>query len=257
MEGIYMHPHAAWKIGVAVIWLSMLSWFPWDVKALPNWGGPVACLGQVTGEKEPDLGIIVGSFSDNSLISSSSIVGNTMIEKNGVSRVEILNSFRGFTGIAQVNQAAGYMNNQVNLMGITDVRKGGATLASVTSQSQVKNNTLTTSNNTYQTAITGGSFAGGTGVAMVNQAAGNMNSQLSAFNITIGAKRSLTDTQLNAVEANNSITKDPAAPNKHSATLDLEGGAFKNFTGLVSTSQVAGNMNQVSTVFNVNVTVLP
>ena len=211
-----MHPHAAWKIGVAVIWLSVLSWFPWDVKTLSIWGGPVACLGQVAGEKEPNLGTIVGAFSDNSLTRSSSIVGNTMIEINGFSRVEISNSFRGFNGIAQVNQAAGYMNNQANLMGITDVRNGGATRASLSGQSQVKNNVLTTSNNTYQAAITGASFAGGTGVAMVNQAAGNMNAQLNAFNLTIGGRRSLTDTQLSAVEANNTIIRDPAAPNKYS-----------------------------------------
>ena len=90
---------------------------------------------------------------------------------------------------------------------------------------------------------------------MVNQAAGNMNAQLSALNITIGGRRSLTDTQLSAVEANNTIAKDPQAPNKYSNKL--EGGAFNNFTGLVATSQVAGNMNQVSTVFNVNVIVVP
>jgi len=253
-----MNPHAAWKIGVAVIWLSVLSWFPWDVRALSIWGGPVACLGQVAAEREPDLGTIVGAFSDSSLTRSSSIVGNTMIEKNGIYRVEILNSFRGFTGIAQVNQAAGYMNNQTNLMGITDVRTGGATThSSLSSQSQVRNNNLTTSNNVYHTAITGGSFAGGTGIAMVNQAAGNMNTQFNAVNITIGGRRNLTDTQLSAVEANNTITKNTLAPNEYSTKLDLEGGAFRNTTGLVSTSQVAGNMNQVSTVFNVNVTVVP
>jgi hypothetical protein len=252
-----MYPRAAWKIGVAVIWLSVLSWFPWDVKTLSIWAGPVACLGQVAGEKEPNLGTIVGAFSDNSLTCSSSIVGNTMIEINGLSRVEILNSFRAFTGIAQINQAAGYMNNQANLMGITDARNGGATRASLSGQSQVKNNVLTTSNTTYQAAITGASFEGGTGVAMVNQAAGNMNAQLNAFNMTIGDKRSLTDNQLSAVEADNTITKGRAAPNKYSTTLDLEGGAFKNFTGLVSTVQVAGNMNQVSTVFNVHVIALP
>ena len=200
---------------------------------------------------------IVGSFSDNSLTHSSSIVGNTIIEINGVSRVEISNSFRGFTGIAQVNQAAGYMNNQSNVMGITDVRNGGATRGSLSGQSQVTNNTLTTSNNTYQTAITGSSFAGGAGVAMVNQVSGNMNAQSSAFNMTIGGKRSLTDTQLSAVEANNSITKTRQRQTNTPTKLDLEGGAFKNFTGMVSTSQVAGNMNQVSTVFNVNVIAVP
>jgi len=252
-----MHLHPVWKIGVAVIWLSVLSWFPWDVRPLSVWGGPVACLGQVAAAKEPDLGTIVGAFADSSLIHSSGIVGNTMIEMNSVSRVEILNSFHGFTGIAQVNQAAGYLNNQANLVRITDVKSRGATLSSLNSQSQVKNNTLTTSNNTYQTAITGGSFAGGSGVAMVNQIAGNMNAQLNAVNITIGGKRSLTDNQLNAIGSDNAIIKDPSAPNKHSAKLDLEGGAFKNFTGLVSTNQVAGNMNQVSTIFNVNVTVVP
>jgi hypothetical protein len=252
-----MYPRAVWKISVAVIWLSVLSWFPWDMKTLSIWAGPVPCLGQVLGEKEPNLGAIVGAFSDHSLTRPSSIAGNTIIEINGLSRVEISNSFRGFKGIAQINQAAGYMNNQANLMGVTDARNGGVTRTTLSGQSQVKNNVLTTSNNTYQAVITGASFAGGTGVAMVNQAAGNMNTQLNAFNLTIGGRRSLTDTQLSTVETNNTIIRDPAAPNSYLTKLDLEGGAFKNFTGLVSSSQVAGNMNQVSTVFNVHVIALP
>jgi hypothetical protein len=252
-----MHPNAAWKIGVAVLWLSVLSWLPWDLKTLSPWCGPVACLGQVAGETEPNPETIVGPFSGNSFTGSISIVANSVTERNGISRVEISNSFRGFTGIAQVNQAAGYMNNQINLMGIAGVRNGKATQASPGGQSQVRDNVLNTSNNTYQTAITGASFAGGTGVAMVSQTSGSMNAQSNAFNLAMRAKPSLTDAQLSAVGANNTNNNDPAAPNKYSNKLDLEGGAFNNFTGLVSTSQIAGNMNQVSTVFNVNVIPVP
>jgi hypothetical protein len=252
-----MHPHAAWKIGVAAFLLTVMAWLPTDLR-LATWCGPAACLGQMAGEVEinPER-IITGSRSlaNFSFTGCINISGNIVTETNSRSQVEIANSFRSFTGLAQVNQSGGALNSQLNLVGIAGVSNGGRSQVSMSYQSRVSDNILNTSNNTYQAAITGESFRGGTGVAQVNQTAGNMNAQINAFNVSMGGRLNLTDNQLCAVRTNNSIY---GPPNSTYATkLDLEGGAFKNFTGLVTTNQVAGNMNQVSTVFNVHVVPVP
>jgi len=259
-----MRTPAAWKIGVALVWLSALAWFPWEVNLSPTWWGPVPCLGQIPGDIEPNPeSINVGSFSGNSFTGSISITGNIMTEVNSNYRVELSNAFHGFTGISQINQSAGTLNSQMNVMGIAGSPAGGELRrVSLSYKSRVANNTLSSSATNYQVGITGTSFAGGAGVVMVNQSAGNMNAQFNAFNLALGTMgpsgaRGLTDIELRAVKANNSITLDPAAPNKYSTKLDLEGGAFHNFSGMWSTNQVAGNMNQVATIFNVNVITMP
>lgn len=262
-----MRTPASGKIGVVVVWLSVLVWFPWDANLSGTWLGPAPCWGQIATETEivpnPES-ISVGSFIGTSFSGSISIIGNTMTEVNSNYGVELSNAFQGFTGISQINQTAGTLNSQINVAGIAGLQGGGELRRlSLNYKSQVANNTLSTSASNYQVGILGTSFAGGAGVVMVNQSAGNMNAQFNAFNLAIGpmganGARGLTDIELCAVKANNSIIQDPAAaPNKYSTKLELEGGAFQNFTGMWSSNQVAGNMNQVATVFNVNVITMP
>jgi len=254
---------ASWKIGMALLWVIALTWFPWGANLCPSWWGPAPCLGQTTGTTELNPECLAAvSFSGASFTGCSNIINNTLTERNSHFCVEINHSFQGFTGISQINQAGGSLNNQANVLGIAGASNGGAVAHlsqnSLSHKSRVENNTLNTSGNDHQASITGNSFAGGAGVLMVNQAAGHMNAQLNVINMTIGPKRplmGLTDTELGAVKANNHVNQDPSGPNKYST--NLEGGKINNFTGLVTTNQVAGNMNQVSTVFNVNVTTLP
>jgi hypothetical protein len=259
-----MRTPASWKIGVVVVWLLVLVWFPWEVNLSGTWLGPAPCWGQIAAEIEPNPeSISVGSFIGTSFSGSISIIGNTMTEVNSNYGVELSNAFHGFTGISQINQTAGTLNSQINVIGIAGLQGGGELRRlSLNYKSQVANNTLSTSASSYQVGILGTSFAGGAGVVMVNQSAGNMNTQFNAFNLAIGpmganGARGLTDIELCAVKANNFIIQDPAAPNKYSTKLDLEGGAFHNFTGMWSSNQVAGNQNQVATVFNVNVITMP
>ena len=125
--------------------------------------------------------------------------------------------------------------------------------------SRLRKNSLTISNSTYQARILGPSFAGGAGLTLVNQAAGHMNTQLSAFFLTMGtgAAHDLTDLQLGAISSQNTVTYNPDAPGVRAAELELDKGAFQNYTGIWGTSQVAGNLNQVTTIFNVRVTTVP
>jgi hypothetical protein len=249
------------SIGLAVALWTLLMWFPGGTSIGGSWWGPAPCGGQETGGAESDPeNLVVGSYAGNEFIGQASILNNTVTDTNGFYRVHLLNAFQGFTGIAQVNQTSGTLSNQATYIGIAALKNGAqATGLCMSYVSRVQNNSLTTSNNTYQAHIKGNSFAAGSGIALVNQAAGHMNTQLNAFFLAIGnqAAADLTDIQLGAISSDNTLTSDPEAPNSRSAELELDNGAFQDFTGIWSTSQVAGNMNQVTTIFNVRVKTVP
>jgi len=93
-------------------------------------------------------------------------------------RDSISDSFNdGFTGIAQVNQASGFMNNQNNVVGISANLGNGVVALSdaFLTQSNTENKATYAAVN-YRASINS-SFTGGTGIAQVNQAPGSMNNQ--------------------------------------------------------------------------------
>jgi hypothetical protein len=248
-------------IGLAVALCSLLMWFPGETLSWIGWWGPAPCCGQDTGGTDPNPeNLMVETFTGQDFTGQVSIFNNSMTEVNGFHRVRLLNAFQGFTGIAQVNQTAGALSNQVTYIGIAAIggspQTAGLRMSYV---SRVQKNSLTTSNSTYQAHIKGASFAAGTGIALVNQAAGHMNTQLTAFNLAVGGRavQEFTDVQLGAISSDNTLVSDPEAPVARSIGLELEKGAFQNYTGIWGTSQIAGNLNQVTTIFNVRVITVP
>jgi hypothetical protein len=249
----------AMRIGLVVILCSFLMWSPGEI-AGGKWWGPTSCSGQESSGRIPNPeNLLAGGYAGTNIAGQVSILNNTMTDANGFYRVQIVNSFQGFIGIAQVNQAAGALNHQANYLGVTG-SPGSAPVTglSLNYKSQVKGNSLTLSNNFYEAHIRGSSFASGSGIALVNQAAGHLNTQLNAFTLAVGKQaENLTDTQMGAISSNNQLTPNPAAPDNHTTKLELDKGAFKDFTGIWSTNQIAGNMDQVTTIFNVRVTTVP
>jgi hypothetical protein len=249
------------RIGLTLVLLSSLMWLPGKIAEGSNWWGPIRCCGQETAEPEPSPeNPGAGSYAGNDFPGQVSILNNVVNDSNGFYRAHLRNAFQGFTGMAQVNQAAGMLNNQATYIGLAGLGEGasGAGLR-LNYVSRVQYNSLSISNNSYQTHIQGPSFAGGAGLTLVNQAAGHLNAQLTAFFLAVGtnAAHDLTDLQLGAINSNNTLTPDPKAPSLRSAKLELDKGAFQNYTGIWGTSQIAGNLNQVTTIFNVRVTTVP
>ena len=249
------------RIGLAVALFSLLMWFPGETLTRGSWWQPVPCSGQETDGNIVDpesIGAV--SFTGQDFVGQVSIINNTIREANGFYRVQLLNAFQGFTGVAQVNQAAGALSNQVTYVGIAGLggnpQNSGLSMSYV---SRVQKNSLTTSNSTYQAHIKGVSFAAGSGIALINQAAGHLNTQLNAFNLAIGgrAAQEFTDFQLGAISSQNRVISDPDAPNVRDVKLELEKGSFQDFAGIRGTSQIAGNLNQVTTIFNVRVITVP
>ena len=108
------------------------------------------------------------SIADNSLDAAGS-VRSTTIEAN---------AFEGALGIIGVNQAAGHMNNQNNIvtMSIGDspiVSLSDSDLGLVST-----NNTVVESGVTKIDIISDNAFKGATGIISVNQSSGSMNNQV-------------------------------------------------------------------------------
>ena len=251
----------AWRIGLVLAIFFLLTWFPRETPGCGSWWGPGPCLGGEMDEAEANPENLVAGLSvGHGFTGQINILNNTMTDANGFYSAQLLNSFQGFTGIAQVNQAAGSLSSQVTYIGIAGSQGGAqATELGMNFASRVKNNSLTMTSNTYQAHIKGTSFASGAGIALVNQSAGHMNAQFNAFSLTIGshAAENLSDIQLHAISSNNKPISDPLAPNIRSTRLGLDKGAFQDFTGIWSTSQIAGNMDQVTTIFNLSITPVP
>jgi len=183
----------------------------------------------------------------------ASVIGNWVTE-SGTNYLgnSIFGSFQNFQGVATLNQASGALNNQANLLAISIGSSGGLQLNGGGFASQVRDNTLslTAGASSNYCAFIGQSFQNSTGLAMVNQASGNMNVQISQVGIVLGGGiTALSAQQLRAIHANNQvIIPSGAAMN---GTVKLDPGAFQNFNGIAVVSQVAGNLNQVFTSVNV------
>jgi hypothetical protein len=99
---------------------------------------------------------------------------------------EISDSFKNFTGVAQVNQAAGFGNNQKNAAAIAaNVKTAGAVAVSDAFMSQTNcYNTVDYKTDTTIKATIDGSFKSGCGLAQVNQSPGSLNNQANTVAIS-------------------------------------------------------------------------
>ena len=166
-------------IGILASVLTLASWWPSSLPVL--WVSIPAGFAQ---ESAPN-GAIIQSYAGVSIEAVSNISGNYVAETNGVFASSLMSSFQGFKGLGAVNQAAGNLNNQGTYIGFAATGSKNALMTTdITLATIHENNILVTGNApTYQATIGGKSFQGSTGIVAVNQAAGNMNSQLKAVTV--------------------------------------------------------------------------
>lgn len=196
-------------------------------------------------------------------------IGNQISEEGVSSATAIDRSFQGSRGIMSMNQAVGSASNQSAVVKVD--MTSGISLPKLSVGMYLGNNSLTTDNSNYAVTISGESFRGSSGIAAVNQAAGNLNNQFTAVGVSVGRFQpipvqptimfnqvngtslmvGLSSAQLSAVVANSDNTVSMTGNQKASATVP--DGAFKDFTGIAAVSQVAGNMNQIVNHIGVNV----
>jgi hypothetical protein len=117
-----------------------------------------------------------GLVYDYSLAVSARSIKNTVISTGGEYENRITNSFGGGVGIVGVNQSAGSLNQQVNVLvlgigvalGPEVVALGDADLGGTIAENSV-------SSGGHRSDIITDSFAGFRGIAQVNQSSGDLN----------------------------------------------------------------------------------
>ncbi len=125
------------------------------------------------------IGIVATATKDDTFATFSRTDAPNYLATTGTKGTSIDGSFAGFFGVANVNQAAGSMNNQGNGVAIAagiDQKIVKAVTHVMLAQASA-NNRLTDNGSVTSDAISNGAFNGAHGVFNVNQASGAMNNQ--------------------------------------------------------------------------------
>ena len=188
------------------------------------------------------------------------------------------NSFVGFTGIGQSNQAAGQMNNQGNVAAVAFVSDNDAYASSLAAVGvSNKNNEYTVnkrkdslgcyidwwtpSSTVTQTDNMTGSFNRFVGIGQSNQSAGSMNNQNNAVAVAAGVNEdskggwcgfsggsgmvAMAGSELAMTNSCNKFQIDKVAFTNNMT------GSFNCFVGIGQSNQSAGNMNNQANVVSV------
>jgi hypothetical protein len=192
-------------------------------------------------------------------------------------RAQIVNgAFNDATGIANVNQSPGNMNNQANETAFSTANNGrdnpavavpyqgmyceaqvvtvqynGILYDPKTDRRANAFNTLLYSDNSLFDTING-SFNGFTGIANVNEAAGYLNNQGNAVAIAGGIDQNIVKAASNVMLAQNnafnSVLDGGAANFPGNATSDAMNNSFGNAFGVANVNQAAGSLNNQKNV---------
>ncbi len=184
------------------------------------------------------------------------LVGNRVDEGNIARLSMILNSVLDNSGIVNLNQNSGNLNNQANVVVLALAESGNVQGVQIRTGVQHLNNSITVAGGTRQDLIVN-SFGGTTGIVSVNQAAGSLNQMANVVAVGIGLAFdpgvvAVGDTTLETVTGNNTLTQ-----NRPSSTrLDTLINSFAGFRGAALLSQSAGDLNIIRNVLGIGVTVV-
>lgn len=164
---------------------------------------------------------------------------------------KISGSFNTFSGIGQVNQAAGSMNNQANIVSAAFVTGAAAWANSevidVQLNDKLRKDPFVDPVGNQFTDLIEGSFNGFSGIGQVNQAAGMANNQNNVVSIAAskGMMVAESDVFLDQVNVNNFLFDSGVTRTNTIAA------SFNGFKGIGQANQSAGNFNNQSNVVSV------
>ena len=181
-------------------------------------------------------------------------IGNTVTLTSMKSADNITNSFNTFTGIVQVNQAAGILNNQGNVMaaGITDKTGdqqtfGVSMVEAAVEKTNIGNILVVTNIVTLDSIVS--SFNSLTGLAQVNQAAGILNNQNNVLvlgkNLNTTGLVAENDTFLSMENSGN------IAQLTNITTTATISSSFNGFTGAAQVNQAPGKLNNQANIISI------
>lgn len=170
---------------------------------------------------------------------------------------DIVYSFNHFTGIGQANQAAGYLNNQANVVAAAVVTSGKETAAMLETAVEQTNyfNTLDSKMDWSIDTICS-SFNDFTGIGQANQSAGSMNNQNNVVAISAGLGDRCSDKGVVATNdtflvQNNTLGLASVCFAYNANTIS---NSFNCFTGIGQVNQSAGSMNNQANIVSISYT---
>ncbi len=173
--------------------------------------------------------------------------------QGGERETRVVGSVNENTGILNVNQASGHVNNQSNVRvfsiglssaPLSEIRMERSTTAGAT---EIESSEAMTTQDLIET-----SFQNNLGVTGINQSAGTSNSQTNILLMTVGGATSTTNIQgatpvaeedLDRVSASNILRED------RDTRRDIIKNSFSNSSGISQVTQSAGDVNiQTNTI---------
>ncbi|RDD80358.1 hypothetical protein DVJ77_17615 [Dyella tabacisoli] len=153
-------------------------------------------------------------------------------------------AFQNTHGASAVNMAAGDLNLQANLRAFASGEYAQTVIYSLQQQR----------NNHYDTPLTatasigGAAYAGGQGLASINQASGSGNAELNVITATLANQgiREATDVSLStavSASAGEQSTKNPHTQSGGTRSVAVESSALQGFQGVLQLNQIAGSGN--------------
>lgn len=242
---------------------------PWGADHLETFALETAALEtNTTIEDVESVSIALSSQFAVSEVRAASVTLNMGLRDNTVEQTDVDQSARiegsgnDNAGLVGINQDAGNVNNQTNVVAVALGADGNAI-----NQVDVAGSIVTTGNTSVVTsgarvATMDGSFNDTLGVAQINQNAGNLNQQANivAVAMGIGAGENLigmSDRTLETMTSNPDIpdhdSEDPNAPQLDTGVND----SFHNFVGVAQVGQMAGDGNIATKTFGVSARVVP
>ncbi len=186
---------------------------------------------------------------------AAQVIADNRIEESGVtSRVLLQDAFQGNSGIVNLNQEAGNVNNQANVrvLAFMATEVGSIIGALNLSVSQAAtNNTVLSDSSDHSTRI-GNSFGGTAGIVGVNQSAGSANNQLNIMAMAVGDTLGpdalpIGDTTLGQVFSGKRDVQTASG-----SRADVIENSFANFRGIAQVNQSSGDVNSVGNVLGVS-----
>jgi hypothetical protein len=200
------------------------------------------------------------SYSEVNIDAVQSLVGNTVTQQGGSMSVDFTDSGNFLRGVLSVNQDAGNMDQQANIRSIAMADAGGGlgqVVIDINTTQELRGNTLTLIDPGPSSVTIENSFNNGAGIVGINQAAGNLNQQLTVVAIGIGLNVGpdviqMGDAALGDIgtDQDNSKTLQGPEPAGQNTLAD----SFNDFSGIAQVSQVTGDLNRVTQVIGVSVT---
>jgi hypothetical protein len=175
----------------------------------------------------------------------SILFGNYFETLNSNYGTSIINSFKENTGLFNLNQSAGNINNQSNLTVITltpDSKRNILSLIGLSGIDISSGNTIKYSGTISRQSLIENSFENSKGVFLVNQSPGSLNQQSNALilSLGVGSALMLSDFELAASLSENSIQYEPGTVLE---SKDAINNSFSGMSGIVIINQSSGDLN--------------